>query len=1482
MKTWEKRFLSGAMAAVMMAATFATTAMTVSAGDTLPMQGEEARKAEQPKFSGYRIWDISQWSPETDPYAEFLRADIPLQERIDAFKPTQANPTLDSDAQIMLMQGDYGNAFVDGMMYNNTFLYHTLNFWQYTDYYSPWHGAVTAKVPESIWDWEGALTDPDAWTKRRFEFGILNIPNPAYTNAAHKNGVKSIACIYFDQSFREGQTIDELFRKDENGKFVVAEKLIEMAEYFGYDGYFFNCEEAPDSREDERAFLARLTEAGLWTQYYDTNSSFNQNKADWLYYDMDGDGEKEKIQDSVFVNYSSFTGLDRQFEFIEQNGYDPFEQVFYGVEANQGKFSGSHGSVSNLPNLYAPGTNNPRASIALFTPSDYYHRGVDEVEGGNPVSTADPDYMWMVAERERMYFSGVTCDPTDTGKKPGYSRTDVGVDNAGGWVGVADFTSERSVIDGSVFYTNFNTGKGRSYWTDGKLTNDDDWTNISVQDILPTWQWWMTVSEAAEGAEPYAKLKADFDYGENYYTGATEFKHIGAYNGGSSLVVAGTLEAENLLRLYKTELSVNASSKMEITYQKPSASDGSEMKLALIFKDDPENVVYLPIAETGTKTSEWKTVSVSLGAYADREIATIGLAFDPKQGTVSDYQMNIGAIQLTDGQNHTPAVPEGFKVDRAFSTDEMIAEWKLGDFNTVDKYEIYATLSNGKQIMVGTHYADLLYIKTLEGETDNVTLSLVAIGKDGSRSKAATTTYDYAQNVGNLKADTEVSRNNFNVFTKRAGVIDLTWTEPKVAYESIEFTVTMDDSTDDTIVARSVPKGTTSLSIPVMKANGEKYQVAATTVFADGTKSDPILLTGYMKDVWSQPFDPEGKVFISGDEVEFWQPASEDWYKMYVTFNGEALEFTARFNPEKSYITRGGNKMYASLPDTNGTLKIVLEDYTGNLSKPVYYTVCEDPTAEVTADMFPDTVLFEEVKKQIGTTMEDLLTFNGTLDLSGKAVKDLTGLSLIGNLAGLDLSGTEITSLYKGLLPKTLASLDLSNCTSLTRIDLGTFSGLESLAVIDITGCTALEVLGLDHSSLEMVEYGDANAFTSLVCVSLEASRFDLTKGTSMDQFVKAAEAITKDKEDIVLESTELTNLGPKATLNKDLTTLAGCEALFDGEINEWEPDLKNVPGEAVFTFDSPQEIQKWTLRTSSYGGAKDFELQYSTDGSEWKTLGTAVTGNDQKEVTQTVTDPVAAKYYKLKIDSAYGWYPVLCELYVYGYETTLYESGVKTSDQRPAVHVTYPDEVRKEIDEGTLDPSSLISYETMSGTRFASLKGAAFVAEDYDIEAQMKNGADLILVNEDPNGVISLEKAGLYTVKFVNFKENPNGDIHTTTVAVGDIPVPVNKDALLSLIRTVEAMDLTPYTKESVDLLRSALSAAKEVAADENATQKQVDDAYAALENAVNGLEKTEQVGPEVPDTDDNNALPIAAAVLFAMLAVTGCAVYVVRKRRS
>ena len=79
---------------------------------------------------------------------------MPLQKRNEDYKPTQVNPNLDSKGQIMLMQGDYGNSFVDSMMYNNTFGYHTLNYWQYVDYFSPWHGAASQDSPVSLYDWE--------------------------------------------------------------------------------------------------------------------------------------------------------------------------------------------------------------------------------------------------------------------------------------------------------------------------------------------------------------------------------------------------------------------------------------------------------------------------------------------------------------------------------------------------------------------------------------------------------------------------------------------------------------------------------------------------------------------------------------------------------------------------------------------------------------------------------------------------------------------------------------------------------------------------------------------------------------------------------------------------------------------------------------------------------------------------------------------------------------------------------------------------------------------------------------------------------------------------------------------------------------------------------------------------------------------------------------------------------------------------------
>jgi len=105
---------------------------------------------------------------------------------------------------------------------------------------------------------------------------------------------------------------------------------------------------------------------------------------------------------------------------------------------------------------------------------------------------------------------------------------------------------------------------------DGAVSNPAEWSNINLQDKPVTWQWAVT---AAGGA---ATLGVDYDYGPRYTKAARfGYQQVGAYQGGSSLVLTGDLAADNYLRLYRTDLSVTAKSTLGITCCTCSASSPS-------------------------------------------------------------------------------------------------------------------------------------------------------------------------------------------------------------------------------------------------------------------------------------------------------------------------------------------------------------------------------------------------------------------------------------------------------------------------------------------------------------------------------------------------------------------------------------------------------------------------------------------------------------------------------------------------------------------------------------------------------------------------------------------------------------------------------------------------------------------------------------------------------------------------------------------
>ena len=896
------------------------------ADDSVAPVGAHALASAQPRNAGHRLQDIRTWSPQTDPYARYLRAEVPLQPRIPHDPSTQAHPELDAKAQVMLMQGDYGNSFFGNFRANDGFAHNVLNFWQYADYWSPWHGSATARTPQSLYD--PATSD---WRTRNFEFGVVDIPNPAYTNAAHRNGVKSIATIYFDPAFRPGLTFKEAFDKDPTSRgYIIAEKLVEMAKYFGYDGYFLNEEEGNLQDSRFRPFMSYLTSKGLYTQWYtNTPGTWSSSKASLL--------DHGRIMNSVFLNYNWPGTQDRSVEAAKAEGYDPYQSLFFGVEANQAGFNGKHRSATELPSIYESRRNHsPKASVALFTPSDMYQRGLADAvkpKGADkdvPLFQQDP-YQWMVAERERMYFSGVTSNPKDTGAHPGHSRPEVGVADSSSWVGAADFIPARSVIGGRQFHTDFNTGHGMKWYSAGDVSAAASWTDMDAQSILPSWQWWIDT----EGTRP----SVDFDYGPSDRRkdvhGAPVsllYHQVGAWCGGSSLVVHGMMSKTTTLRLFKTRLAMTADTSMPITFRKSSKDHGT-MKAALVFADDPGRVVTVDVPGSGVKGG-WHTSTLRLGRFAGRTLTTLGLQFAP----APDYQMNVGAISVRDGSG-VPAAPSEVQLDTVYDDGQAILSWHAAPFDDVAGYVVESMGPDGKIVHLASGYTDLAYLKAVPKKTGKVTFRVRAVGHDGQMSAPSTVSYDYSAQPRHIKVAEAATASKLLTDAVRPGVLDVTWDAKGVRVSTCRVDVHLVDIAKDDIdnqpYGLDVPCAAGGARVPVPIREGHPYDLTVTAGHGLG-----LSYRGHTHDSWAAPVTLDDIVVErkrSGFHMR--NLTSPDWYGLQIMWKG--TDGTSR---KLTTIRRGGSvrggwgtapttddpTAFHSFPSSQGTLIMKVTDYAGN------------------------------------------------------------------------------------------------------------------------------------------------------------------------------------------------------------------------------------------------------------------------------------------------------------------------------------------------------------------------------------------------------------------------------------------------------------------------------------------------------------------------------------------------------------------------
>ena len=380
----------------------------------------------------------------------------------------------------------------------------------------------------------------------------------------------------------------------------------------GQVGRAFEVGDVADDVPAYQDFMKQIVDQGIYIQWYDSatypgggvgyQDMFNGSNSPYVQ-----DTDKGKISDSIFLNYW-FSGnmLKDSAAHAESFGIDPKYAVFAGIESGQKKFD-SIGSNAGYMNVNLDDTGKPYVSLAALG-ADFVSRELGDDK------KVYPKYQNQVFDRERRLWTG-----SSTGEKGTTDIADNYIDDGtsnDGWKGFASQIAECSVVGGSMFSTSFNTGHGLEWRDGGERTSDQQWGNINLQDILPTWQWWIDAD-----SDP---LQADFDYGKDYEA-VPRFKYtkVGGYEGGDSLVLSGKLSNDNTIRLYKTDLDVAAGSKIDLTYNKLN-SDDSKLQLGLILADDPETVVPVDVTD-GSAGNGWKTASVDLSQYAGKKIATLKL-----------------------------------------------------------------------------------------------------------------------------------------------------------------------------------------------------------------------------------------------------------------------------------------------------------------------------------------------------------------------------------------------------------------------------------------------------------------------------------------------------------------------------------------------------------------------------------------------------------------------------------------------------------------------------------------------------------------------------------------------------------------------------------------------------------------------------------------------------------------------------------------
>ncbi|EGT3615588.1 PKD domain-containing protein [Clostridium perfringens] len=772
----------------------------------------------QPISSYWYPEDLLKWSASTDKDANFNKSTVPLAKRVEKEKLDTINDTQNKDVKVVAISIMNSNTSGNPSQGSNKFSANTFSYWQYIDKLVYWGGSAGE--------------------------GLIVPPSPDVTDSAHRNGVPVLGTVFFPMTAHGGKMewLDQFLQKDANGNFPIVDKLIEVAETYGFDGWFINQETEGTEQEPLTPEHAQLMQelikqfkaksnGKLEIMWYD--SMTKDGEMDWQnaltdkneYFLLDGD--KNKVADSMFLNfwwtYNSLKDKDLlrvSNEKAKEIGINPYD-LYAGIDVQANGYKTPIRWTHYQRENQAPFT-----SLGLYCPSWTYF---------------DAKTPEQFQENESRLWVNEHGDPS---KATNAQNLD--------WRGISTYSVEKSAVTTLPFITNFNMGNGYDFYVDGAKVSTQDWNNRSLNDIMPTYRWVISNEENNN-------VKADIDYTTAYY-------------GGNSIKLSGYLAEgkSSTIKLYSADLALTEG--VQFTTTAKANGNTVDMNLVLTFHDGTEATIDAD-KKLGT---DWTKLTYDVSPYVGKSIKTISYKVSSPV-CVENFSANLGNITIETPNSSSIVNVSNANLNDVDFKDGIYAGARLswtpeGNASDVHHYEVYRVMNDGTKVLLGATPNTSYYVSDLRrnDKEANTTFEVVAVNKNYNRGNGQTINMEwpaYPSPTASFKvSNTLIAPGQSVTFTNTSSEVteEIEWKFPGATVET---------STEQNPTVTYEEEGVYPVILTAKNSSGENVETKTELITVTNAAKDGLVNLSLNKPATASSFVNENespKFALDGDVKTKW------------------------------------------------------------------------------------------------------------------------------------------------------------------------------------------------------------------------------------------------------------------------------------------------------------------------------------------------------------------------------------------------------------------------------------------------------------------------------------------------------------------------------------------------------------------------------------------------------------------------------------